>query len=373
MSAAAKRPQPRPGVLDISPYVPGKSVATGGDKHHKLSSNETPLGPSPAALAAYRDAAQALERYPDGTATALRNAIGAAFGLNPDRIICGAGSDEVLNLIAHAYIGPGDEAVYSQFGFLVYPIAIKAAGGTGRIAPERDLTSDVDAILAAVNERTRVVFLANPNNPTGTYLPFREIRRLHAGLPPSTLLVLDAAYAEYVRRNDYESGIELAGSADNVIMTRTFSKIHGLAGLRIGWGYGPAEVIDALNRIRGPFNVSAPAIAAGTAALSDRVHVERAAAHNEEWLPKLTAAITALGLKVTPSVANFILIHFPDTPGRTAAEADAFLSGRGVVLRRVASYGLPNALRMTIGYDDANEATLAALAAFMKAKPASAR
>jgi histidinol-phosphate aminotransferase len=359
------RPTPRPGVLDISPYVPGRTRATGGDTHHKLSSNETPLGPSPAAVAAYQAAAVSLERYPDGAAHALREAIGAAYGLNPDRIVCGAGSDEILNLIAHAYIGPGDEAVYSQHGFLVYPIATRSAGGKPVAALETNLTADVDALLASVTPRTRVMFLANPNNPTGTYLPFREVRRLHAALPPNVLLVLDAAYAEYVRRNDYESGVELAGTAANVVMTRTFSKIYGLAGLRIGWAYGPAHVIDALNRIRGPFNVSLPAIAAGVAALADRAHQERAAAHNDEWLPRLSEAITAMGLTVTPSVGNFILIHFLDVAGKRAPDADAFLLERGVVLRRMDGYGLPNALRMTIGSAEANEATLAALGDFL--------
>ncbi len=360
-----KRPQPRPGVLAIAPYVPGRAHAEGGGTTHKLSSNETPLGPSPAAIAAYREAAASLERYPDGSAHDLRGAIGAVYGLNAERIVCGAGSDEVLNMIAHAYVGPGDEVVYSQHGFLVYPIATRAAGGTPIAAPETDLTANVDAILAKVSERTRVIFLANPNNPTGTYLPFKEVRRLHAALPADVLLVLDAAYAEYVRRNDYESGIELAGSADNVIMTRTFSKIYGLAGLRIGWGYGPAHVIDALNRVRGPFNVSLPAIAAGVAALGDRAHVEKAAAHNEAWLPRLAEAIGELGLTVTPSVGNFILIHFPDTAGKRAPDADAFLLKRGVVLRRMEAYGLGNALRMTVGSSEANQTTIAALADFM--------
>ena len=359
------RPTPRPGVLDIAPYVPGKSKATGGAKLHKLSSNETPLGPSPQAIAAFREIADSLELYPDGSATALREAIGAAYGLNPDRIVCGAGSDEILNLIAHAYIGPGDEAIHTEHGFLVYPIAIRAAGGTPVVAPESDLTADVDAILARLTERTRVVFLANPNNPTGTYLPFSEVRRLHAGLPPDVLLVLDAAYAEYVRRNDYESGIELAGMADNVVMTRTFSKIYGLAGLRIGWGYGPAHLIDAINRIRGPFNVSAPAIAAGVAALADRPHLDKAVAHNETWLPRLIAEIGRLGLKVTPSVGNFVLIHFLDAAGKRAADADALLLERGIVLRRMDAYGLPNALRMTIGSAESNEATVVALSAFL--------
>jgi len=367
---SAMRPTPRPGVLGIAPYVPGKSKATGGARLHKLSSNETPLGPSPAALEAYRAAAESLDRYPDGSATALRNAIGAAYGLNPERIVCGAGSDEVLNLIAHAYIGPGDEAIHTKHGFLVYPIAIRAAGGTPIVAAETDLTADVDTILAKVSDKTRAIFLANPNNPTGTYVPFKDVRRLHAALPAHVLLVLDAAYAEYVRRNDYESGIELAGTADNVVMTRTFSKIYGLAGLRIGWCYGPAHVVDALNRIRGPFNVSAPAIAAGVAALGDRAHLERAFAHNEEWLPRVTAAVEKLGLKVTPSVGNFLLIHFPDAAGKRAADADAFLLKRGVVLRRMEAYSLPNALRMTVGSAESNEATIAALAEFIgRAKP----
>jgi len=371
MVTALKRPAPRSGVLDIAPYVPGRSQAASGTKLHKLSSNETPLGPSSAAIDAYRAMADKLALYPDGSASALRAAIAETYGLNPDRIVCGAGSDEILNLIAHAYIGPGDEAIHTEHGFLVYPIAVRAAGGTPVVAPESSLTANVDAILKRVTERTRVVFLANPNNPTGTYLPFDEVRRLHAGLPENTLFVIDAAYAEYVRRNDYESGIELAGSADNVVMTRTFSKIHGLAGLRIGWGYGAAHIIDAVNRIRGPFNVSSPAIAAGVASLGDRAHLENAAAHNEAWLPRVTAGIERLGLAVTPSVANFVLIHFPDLEGWRAIEADAFLLERGIVLRRMEAYGLPNALRMTVGTAGANEATLDALAAFVnKAGPA---
>ncbi|MBB5754954.1 histidinol-phosphate transaminase [Prosthecomicrobium pneumaticum] len=365
MSETLDRPAPKPGILDIAPYVPGKSKATGGDTLYKLSSNETPLGPSPAAVAAFRAAGDTLELYPDGAATALRAAIAEAHGLAADRIVCGNGSDEVLHLAAQAYLGPGDEAIHTEHGFLVYPIAIRAAGAIPVVAPERDRTTDVDAILARVTPRTRMVFIANPNNPTGTYVPFSEVRRLHAALPRNVVLVLDAAYAEYVRRNDYESGIELAGSADNVVMTRTFSKIYGLAGLRIGWLYGPAAIVDALNRIRGPFNISGPALAAGVAAVKDRAHVEAAAAHNALWLPKVTEALEALGLAVTPSVGNFVLIHFPETPGRTAAEADDFLLSRGVVARRVTSYGFPNALRLTIGSAEANAAAIAGLAAFL--------
>lgn len=370
MGEPAAFPQPRPGVLRISPYVPGRSTATGGTKTFKLSSNETPLGPSPHAIAAYRAGAERLEDYPDGSASELRRAIGKAYGLNPDRIVCGAGSDEVLNLLAHAYVGPGDEAIYSEHGFLVYKIAITGAGGTPIEAPESDLTTDVDAVLERVTPKTKVVFIANPNNPTGTYLPFTEVRRLHAGLPPSVLLVLDAAYAEYVRRNDYESGIELAATAPNVVMTRTFSKIYGLASLRLGWCYGPEHVIDAMNRIRGPFNVSGPAIEAGIAALGDRDHLRAAVEHNETWLPRVSAALDELGLEVVPSVGNFVLIRFPEEKGRTAAEADAFLLKRGVILRAVGSYGLPNCLRMTIGTEEANRATVNGLADFLAGKGA---
>jgi histidinol-phosphate aminotransferase len=365
MTAKSDRPVPRPGVLDIAPYVPGKSKATGGAKLHKLSSNETPLGPSPCAVAAYKNAAATLELYPDGGARELRAAIGETYGLDPERVVCGAGSDEIITLIARAYIGPGDEAIYCEHGFLIYPIAIRVSGGKVVVAPEKNHTADVDAILSLVNERTRVVYLANPNNPTGTYLPVDEIRRLHAGLPGRVILVLDAAYAEYVQRNDYESGLELAASQENVVMTRTFSKIYGLAGLRIGWCYGPAAIIDVLNRIREPFTVSAPAIAAGAAALRDRAHFDRAVAHNAKWLPKVTVGIEALGLTVTPSVGNFVLIHFPELMGKTAAEADDFLLSRGVVLRRVAAYGFPNALRMTIGSEEANLVTIAALGEFL--------
>jgi histidinol-phosphate aminotransferase len=359
------RPQPRPGVLEIAPYVPGKSSAPGVAKIFKLSSNETPLGPSANALAAYRVAGEHLEDYPDGSASALREAIGAAFGLDPDRIVCGAGSDDLLNLIARAYLKDGDEAIYTTHGFLVYPIAITGTGAKAIAAAEKDFTANVDAILKAVTAKTKVVFLANPNNPTGTYVPFDEVKRLHKGLPPHVLLVLDAAYAEYVQRNDYESGIELVATTDNVVMTRTFSKIYGLAALRLGWLYGPAHIVDAINRIRGPFNVNAPAIAAGIAAIRDTAHVDRARTHNTRWLAWLTDEIGKLGLTVTPSAANFVLIHFPEAKGRTAKDADAFLTKRGLILRQVAAYKLPNALRMSVGTEEANRLVLQALKEFL--------
>lgn len=358
-------PVPRPGILDISPYVPGESSVPGGLKPVKLSSNETPLGPSPKAIAAFRSAADHLERYPDGSATALRSAIAGRFGLDASRIVCGAGSDELLAMLAHAYLGPGDEGIYTEHGFLVYRIAILSNGAVPVVAPEHNFTADIDAILARVTQRTKVVFLANPNNPTGTYVPIGEVRRLRAGLPAHVLLVLDAAYAEYVRRNDYEAGLELVATTPNTVMTRTFSKIYGLAALRIGWAYCPAAVADVVNRIRGPFNLSAPAIAAGVAAIEDGAHVEAAVAHNEQWLSWLIAELAKLGLAVTPSVANFLLIHFPTAGGKTAVAADEFLKSRAIILRRVAGYGLPNALRMTVGTGEENGAVVAALAEFM--------
>jgi histidinol-phosphate aminotransferase len=356
-------------VLTIAPYVPGKSSAPGVAKVFKLSSNETPLGPSADAIAAYRTAGEHLEDYPDGSASALRDAIGAAFGLDPDRIVCGAGSDDLLNLLARAFLKDGDEAIYTTHGFLVYPIAITGTGAKAIAAPEKDFTANADAILNAVTPKTKMVFLANPNNPTGTYVPFDEVKRLQKGLPGNVLLVLDAAYAEYVQRNDYESGIELVATTDNVVMTRTFSKIYGLAALRLGWMYGPAHVVDAVNRIRGPFNVNGPAIGAGIAAIRDTSHVDRARTHNTKWLAWLTEEIGNLGLPVTPSAANFVLIHFPETKGRTARDADAFLTKRGLILRQVSAYKLPSALRMSVGTEEANRLVVQALKEFL-GKPA---
>ena len=366
-------PQPQQGILDIAPYVPGESKLPGGVKPIKLSSNESPLGASPKAIAAFKAAGASLERYPDGQATALRQALAAHYGLNPDRIVCGAGSDELLSLIAHGYLGPGTEGLYTEHGFLVYKIATLACGATPVVAPEKHLHTDVDQLLAKVSARTRVVFLANPNNPTGTYIPFDEVRRLRRELPENVLLVLDAAYAEYVRKNDYETGLELVATTENTVMTRTFSKIHGLAGLRIGWAYCPAAVADVLNRIRGPFNVSAAAIAAAVEALADKKHMDANLAHNDEWLAKLTKELSGIGLEVTPSVCNFLLLGFPKTAGLSAADADAALKSKGIILRRMEGYGLPSTLRLTIGTADENRAVIACLAEFMggasKAKP----
>jgi histidinol-phosphate aminotransferase len=367
------RPVPRPGVMAIDPYVPGKSAVPGSGRTFKLSANETPFGPSPRAVQAVRDMADRLAIYPEGSSRKLREAIGARYGLDPARIVAGAGSDEILEMLALAYIGPGDEGLYSQYGFLEYKIVTLSAGGTPVVAPERHYTTDVDALLACVTEKTRLVFLANPNNPTGTYLPASEVERLARGLPKNAILVLDGAYAEYVEREDYEAGVALVDALDNVVMTRTFSKIYGLAGLRIGWGYGSDHIVDALNRIRPPFNVSSLGSAAGIAALEDVAHIETSIAHNARWLPWLTQEITALGLEVLPSVANFIAIRFPDTPGQTADDADHFLTERGLILRAIKAYGMGEFLRLTIGSEEANRLVVDALREFRAQAPAAVK
>ena len=363
---ANTHPVPQPGILEINAYVPGESSIAGNLEPIKLSSNETPLGPSPQAIAAYKAAADSLALYPDGGACDLRRAIANRYGLDADRIVCGSGSDELINLLAHAYIGPGDEAIYTEHGFLMYKIATLSSGGRPIPVAEKNYRADVDAILAAVTARTKMVFLANPNNPTGTYLRHDEVRRLQQALPGRVLLLLDAAYSEYVRRNDYEAGLELVATTGNTVMTRTFSKIYGLAALRLGWAYCPAAIADVLNRVRGPFNVTAPALAAGVAAVADRAHVDSAVAHNEKWLPWVATEIERLGLQVTPSVGNFLLVHFPVESARNAAAADAFLKRNGIILRRVAAYGLPGALRMTIGTEGDNRRVVAALQQFME-------
>jgi len=362
------RPEPQRGVLEIEPYVGGRARADGAGPVYKLSANETPLGPSKAAIEAFKDAATSLSLYPDGGAEELREAIAERYGLNPNRIVCGAGSDELLHLLAQCYLGEGDESIVTEHGFLVYPIVTSAAGAKTVVAKEVDCRTDVDAILSAVTAKTKVVFLANPNNPTGTYIPAEEVRRLQQGLRPDILLILDAAYSEYVSRNDYEAGIELVATCENVVMTRTFSKIYGLAGLRLGWMYAPQHIVDVVNRVRGPFNVSRPAMKAGVAAIRDLNHLKLSREHNDKWLAWLTEKISRLGLDVTPSVANFLIIHFPNEKGKTAKDADAFLMKRGLILRAVTSYGLPDCLRLTVGTEEANRLVVAALAEFMNGK-----
>lgn len=351
---------PRPGIMDIAAYVGGESSLAGHERVIKLSSNENPLGPSPKAVEAYRAMADRLHEYPDGGASRLRAAIGRRYGIDAGRIVCGAGSDELLGQLARAYAGPGDEVIFTEHGFLMYPIVTKSVGATPVVVRERDLSTDIDAILDAVTPRTRIVFLANPNNPTGTYVTAEEIDRLRGALPADVLLVIDAAYAEYVTRNDYEPGIRLVEAHDNVVMTRTFSKIYGLAALRLGWAYCPPAVADVLNRIRGPFNVNAAALAAGEAAVGDVAHVDAARAHNERWLAWTIAELEKLGLPTTPAVGNFVLVRFPSA--ERAEAALLFLNGRGIIPRRVAGYGLPESLRITIGSEDDMRAVIAALA-----------
>lgn len=359
---------PRPGVLDISPYVGGESGATGANRAVKLSANENPLGPSPAALEAYRAGAATLALYPDGGAVRLREAIAAAHGLEAERIVCGAGSDELIALLCKAYAGPGDEVLHSRHGFLMYAISARAAGATPVAAPERDLTADVDALLAACGERTRLVFLANPNNPTGTLISAAEIARLAEGLPPKALLVLDAAYAEYVDAPGYDAGEALAKARDNVVMTRTFSKIHGLAALRLGWLYGPAHVVDVMNRVRGPFNVSAPALAAGAAAVADHDYVAACAAENAAWRGWLRDRLAAAGVRCTESHGNFLLAEFGESGAASAPEADAWLKARGLIVRRMEGYGLPGWLRVSVGRPEDCRAVADAVAAFRAAR-----
>jgi histidinol-phosphate aminotransferase len=363
-------PVPKPGVLDIAPYVGGRAHVEGTqpEKIYKLSSNESALGPSPKGVEAYRSVAQDIDIYPEGSAKILREAIAETYGLDPHRIVCGNGSDEILTMLSAAFLRPGDEVMFSEHGFLVYKIAALANSAKPVVVPEKNRHADVDAMLAAVTPKTRILFLANPNNPTGSYLPHDEVRRLHAGLPATTLLIIDAAYAEYVRRNDYETGIEMVSNFPNVVVTRTFSKIYGLAGLRVGWAYCPAAVADVLNRIRGPFNVSVPSQRAAAAALRDHAHVQANFAHNEKWRDWLTAEIRKLGLKVDDSVGNFILIHFGKENGRTAHDADLYLASRGLIVRAMNAYNLPDALRLTVGPEEANRAFVAALADFVTQK-----
>ena len=357
--------KPRPGILDVKPYVGGESKAEGVNRVVRLASNENPLGCSPKAAEAYRALSGDLHRYPDGGAAALRETIARIHGLDAGRLVCGAGSDELIALLIRAYAGEGDEVLYSRHGFLMYDIAARTAGARPVSAPETDLRADVDNLLAAVSPLTRLVFLANPNNPTGSYLPDAEVRRLRAGLPDDTLLVIDAAYAEYVEEPDYESGARLVEQFDNVVMTRTFSKIYGLAALRLGWAYCPPAVADVLNRLRGPFNVAQAAQVAGVAALEDQSFVEQSRAENARLRAWTAEKLTGLGLTAHPSHGNFLLVEFP-AEGKTADAALAAAKARGVLLRGMASYGLPNCLRVSIGTAEEMEIALEALAAFLK-------
>lgn len=359
-------PQPRPGIMDIAIYEPGKSQVKGAARVVKLSSNEAALGASPKAIAALAASLSESHRYPAGDSGELRAALGAAHGLDPARIICGSGSDELLGLVMRGFAGVGDEIIHTAHGFAMYNIYAKGVGATPVIAPEKDLTLCVDEILARVTPKTRIVFVANPNNPTGTYVSGAEIRRLRAGLRDDILLVCDDAYAEFVDAPDYESGFGLASETENTIALRTFSKIYGLASVRLGWGFAAANIIGVMERIRSPFNVSRPAQIAGLAALADKEHTARTKAHTKKWREIALQRLRGLGLKVADSHGNFLLPEFPTKPGKTAAACDAFLQENGVIIRRVDAYGLPNHLRVTIGDEEEMTIFLDTVAAFME-------
>ena len=356
-------PRPRPEVMQIAAYVGGEAKLPGINRIIKLSSNEGAFGPPPSAMQAYAQMAGELHRYPDGGSVELRRALSARFGLDPARIVCGTGSDELIGHIAHIYGGPGTDIIMSMHGFTMYQIVGTYAGSRVLKAPERDLTTSVDNILAAVTPATTIVFVANPNNPTGSLLPQSEMERLRAGLPPDVLLVIDAAYAEYVAAPDYDAGVKLVDSGDNTIMLRTFSKIYGMGGMRVGWAYAPAAVIDAINRVRGVFNVNLPAQAAAVAALAEPGWVETSRAYNTAARAKFSAAIESLGIKAWPTEGNFVLADFSTAARATAA--DAFLKSRGIIVRGMAAYDLPHCLRMTIGTEEECGLVVEALTAFM--------
>lgn len=358
-------PHPKPGVLKISPYVQGASVVQGVSHPIKLSSNESSLGPSPKALEAYRAAAANLHRYPDGSQAGLREAIAEVHGLNPGNIVCGNGSDELIQLVIRAFAGEGDEVLMSENCFLMCRTHALAAGAEVVIAPENNDTVDVNALLDRVTDRTRVLTLANPNNPTGTYIGADEVRRLHAGLPGNVVLLLDGAYAEYVTPKDYDAGADLVLSNNNVVMTRTFSKIHGLSSLRIGWAYMPDGILDAIQRIRTPFNANGPAMTTASAAILDIDYTAMVRKTNASALEKISERLNRLGLQVVPSVTNFYLIRFPENSNVTATDADRQLKSAGIIPRPVSGDG-DDELRITVGSDAENEAVLTAFESIMK-------
>ncbi|WP_428488454.1 histidinol-phosphate transaminase [Rhodopila sp.] len=343
-------PTPRPEILTIHPYVGGESAVPGANRIVKLSSNEGAFGVPPSARAAIAALAEDVHRYPDGGAERLRAAIGKSWGLDPARIVSGAGSDDLIYQLCLSYGGSGRDIIMSAHGFSIYHIAGAYAGSRVIKVAERDLTADLDAMLAAVSPSTRLVFLANPNNPTGSMLPAEAVARFRAALPPEVLLVLDAAYAEYVTRADYDAGTKLVDATNNTVMTRTFSKIYGLGGMRIGWCYAPTAVVDVLNRVRSPFNVSVVGQVAAIAALTEPGWVERGRNHNALYRTKLSAGINAAGIKVWPSEGNFVLADFG--AAEKADAADDFLRSRGIIVRKVTGYGLPNCLRITVGTDE---------------------
>ena len=352
--------RPQPGIMDIAPYVGGTSRIAGVANVVKLSSNENPAGPSDRARDAFQRSVHQLHRYPPTDHAGLRAAIADVHGLDRDRVICGVGSDEILTLLAQAYAGQGTEVVFTEHGFLLYRVNALAVGATPIEVPERERTADVDTILKACNRRTRLVYLANPNNPTGTMISAAEVARLADGLPPAAILVLDGAYAEYVE--GFDGGLAIVEARTNVVMTRTLSKIYGLGGLRIGWGYGPAEIINVLNRIRGPFNLSNTQLDTAEAAVRDQGYVAQCRADNARMRQWLAEALAELGVPSNVSMANFILARFASV--EEAEACDVFLQGQGLLVRRVASYNLPHCLRITVGDESSCRRVAHAIAQF---------
>lgn len=369
MSAGSKTPKAHDWINTLAPYVAGKASVDGVARAVKLSANESSFGPSPKAIAAYKEAAETLHRYPDPASADLAGAIAEVYDLNADKIICGAGSDEVLSLLIHCFAGPGDEIIHSEYGFSFYPVQAQAFGVTSVAVPNKNWGADIDGILAAVTENTKLVFIDNPNNPTGAYTPWDEIERLHAGLPPHVILVLDAAYGECVDRLDYQAGAALVDRADNVIMTRTFSKLYALAALRVGWGYGSPAILDPMHRVRMPLNVNRPAQAAAAAAVRDQAHLQAAVDYNKQGRDWMQAELTSMGLDVVPSETNFLLVGFPkgqDEMGKTVAEqAYDFVAQQGYILRYLPGQGLPDHIRITIGTTQDNNSVVALLREFL--------
>lgn len=356
---------PRPGLDRIQPYQPGQRPMGGGGPGVKLSANESALGPSPSALKAYADAAGVIERYPDANAVGIREAIAARYGLVAENILMGIGSDELLSALVRAYAGAGDDVLYPTATFPMYRIYTLSAGANVVQAPDDGYTASVDALLSAVSDRTKVVIVANPNNPTGTYLTNTELQRLRDGLRDDILLIIDAAYAEYVTKGDYDPGIALVEATDNTVMTRTFSKVHGMASLRIGWCYANPDIVSVVGRIRSPFNVSTAAQDAGVAALEDKAHEDKVVSHTARWHAVATQRLNGLGLEVTGTEGNFVCVGFPAEEGRSVKEADAFLRERNIITRAMAGFGLPNHLRVTIGTDDEMTVCLDAVEEFV--------
>ena len=360
--------QPHKKILDIAPYVPGESKIPGIEKPIKLSSNEGALGPSPKAINAYKSLSEQLHRYPDGGADELRNSLGNGYNLPANQIVCGAGSDEILGLLAKAYAGPGDEILFGEHAFVMYPIFALAAGATPVKAKETKFTISIDSILDNVTPKTRIVYIANPNNPTGTMVTEEEMQRLRAELRQDILLVIDAAYAEYVTRSDYSSGKTLVDQSNNVVMTRTFSKIYALGALRLGWAYCPQSITDVLHRIRPPFNVNSAAQSAGIASIEDVDFMIKSRNHNEKWRIWLSRQLEEAGLKVVSGVANFVLVIFSRTKGQSAGDAMNFLAAKGIIIRSTASAGIPDGIRITIGTEEEMRITAATLREFVETK-----